>query len=83
MLIASHGDALDKPTTLPKALLNTMIKPGGQLIFFGNNNFDTILKTEIKGQKILPNLYWPHRIADIRVRIMDKGMRGGSEKVKQ
>lgn len=67
VLIAGHGDAMDEPTPLPKELLNTMIKPAGQLIFFGNINFDTIGKREIKGQKVLPNLYWPHRFTDLRV----------------
>lgn len=67
VLIAGHGDALDEPTPLPKELLNTMIKPAGQLIFFGNINFDTIGKREVKGQKVLPNLYWPHRFTDIPV----------------
>lgn len=69
VLIAGHGDALDDPTPLPKELLNTMIKPAGQLIFFGNINFDTIGKREIKGQKVLPNLYWPHRFTDLRVSV--------------
>lgn len=67
VLIAGHGDALDEPTPLPKELLNSMIKPAGQLIFFGNVNFDLIGKREVKGQKVLPNLYWPHRFTDIRV----------------
>lgn len=67
VLIAGHGDAMDEPTPLPKELLNTMIKPAGQLIFFGNINFDTIGKREIKGQKVLPNLYWPHRFTDVQV----------------
>lgn len=71
VLIASHGDSLDEPNPLPKELLNTIIKPAGQLIFFGNINFDTIGKREVKGQKILPNLYWPHRFTDFRVSFYD------------
>lgn len=70
VLIAGHGDAMDEPTPLPKELLNTMIKPAGQLIYFGNINFDTIGKREVKGQKVLPNLYWPHRFTDLRVSLL-------------
>lgn len=69
VLIAGHGDALDHPSPLPKELLNTLIKPAGQLIFFGNINWDTIGKREIKGQKVLPNLTWPHRFTDLKVKL--------------
>lgn len=71
VLIAGHGDALDE-TPLPKELLNTLIKPAGQLIFFGNVNWDLMGKREVKGQKVLPNLYWPHRFTDLRVSIICK-----------
>lgn len=67
ILIAGHGDALDDPTPLPKELLNTLIKPAGQFVFFGNINWDTAGKKEVKGQKVLPNLLWPHRFTDFRV----------------
>ncbi|XP_018574597.1 protein RCC2 homolog [Anoplophora glabripennis] len=73
ILIAGHGDALDDPTPLPKELLNTLIKPAGQFVFFGNINWDTAGKKEVKGQKVLPNLLWPHRFTDIRVRLAVSG----------
>ncbi|KAJ8920772.1 hypothetical protein NQ315_004913 [Exocentrus adspersus] len=73
ILIAGHGDALDDPTPLPKELLNTLIKPAGQFVCFGNINWDTAGKKEVKGQKVLPNLHWPHRFTDIRVRLAVSG----------
>ncbi|CAH1104575.1 unnamed protein product [Psylliodes chrysocephalus] len=76
VLIAGHGDALDE-TPLPKELLNTLIKPAGQLIFFGNVNWDLMGKREVKGQKVLPNLYWPHRFTDLRIRLVVSGCVAG------
>lgn len=71
ILIAGHGDALDDPTPLPKELLNTLIKPAGQFVFFGNINWDSAGKKEVKGQKVLPNLLWPHRFTDLRVCLLN------------
>lgn len=69
VLIAGHGDALDEPTPLPQELLNTLIKPAGQLVIFGSVNWDTVGKREVKaGQKVRPNLYVPHKFTDHKVR---------------
>lgn len=68
VLIAGHGDVLDEPTPLPQELLNTLIKPAGQLMFFGNVNWDNVGRKDVKGaQKLQPNLYYPHRLTNLKV----------------
>nr|CAH7730683.1 unnamed protein product [Callosobruchus chinensis] len=73
VLIAGHGDVMDEATPLPKELLNSMIKPAGQFIFFGNVNWDTMGKREVKGQKVHPNVHVPHRFTDLRIRYVASG----------
>ncbi|CAH1183142.1 unnamed protein product [Phaedon cochleariae] len=77
VLIAGHGDVLDEPTPLPKELLNTLIKPAGLFIYFGNVNWDSMGKREVKGQKVFPNLYLPHRFMNLRVRLVASGCVAG------
>lgn len=74
VLIAGHGDVLDDLTQLPKELLNTLIKPAGQLLFFGCVNWDMVGRREPKaGQKVQPNLYVPHRFTDTKYRLAVSG----------
>lgn len=68
ILIPGHGDVLDEPTQLPQELLKTLIKPAGSLLLFGNVNWDTAGRKEVKNAgRQLPNLYTPHRFTDLKV----------------
>lgn len=68
VLIAGHGDVLDEPTRLPEELLKTLVKPAGQLLIFGQVNWDTVGKRDNKGGgKIQPNIYVPHKFTNLKV----------------
>lgn len=68
VLISGHGDALDELTKLPDELLKTLIKPAGQLLIFGQVNWDLTGRKDSKTSKLaFPNLYTPHRFTNLRV----------------
>ncbi|XP_050302274.1 protein RCC2 homolog [Anthonomus grandis grandis] len=73
VLIAGHGDIMDDMTPLPQELLNTLVKPVGQLLICGGVNWDAAGKREFKGIKMVPNLWVPHKFADWRVRLAVSG----------
>lgn len=73
VLIAGHGDMLDDVSPLPQELLNTLIKPVGQLIIFGGVNWDAAGKRDFKGIKMVPNLWSPHKFGDWKVRLAVSG----------
>ncbi|XP_030755247.1 protein RCC2 homolog [Sitophilus oryzae] len=73
VLIAGHGDVLDDLSPLPQELLNTLVKPVGQLVFMGGLNWDQVGKKEFKGVKVVPNLWVPHRFGDWKVRLAVSG----------
>ncbi|KAH1004423.1 hypothetical protein HUJ05_005236 [Dendroctonus ponderosae] len=73
VLIAGHGDVLDELSPLPQELLNTLLQPVGQLVFFGAVNWDAAGKREFKGVKMVPNLWSPHRFGDWKVRLAVSG----------
>ncbi|XP_060518182.1 protein RCC2 homolog [Cylas formicarius] len=73
VLIAGHGDVLDELSQLPKELLNTLVKPVGQLVFFGGVNWDQAGKKDSKGVKMIPNLWLPHKFGDYKVRLAVSG----------
>lgn len=69
VLIAAH-DIMDEPSPLPSALLKTIIKPAGQMIFFGLIDFNATGRRGGKGPPIKPDaiLWSPHRFySDLRV----------------
>lgn len=64
---SGHGDVLDELSPLPQELLNTLLKPVGQLVYFGGVNWDACGKREMKGVKVIPNLNAPHKFGDWKV----------------
>ncbi|KAL1513895.1 hypothetical protein ABEB36_003235 [Hypothenemus hampei] len=73
VLIAGHGDILDDLTRLPQELLDTLLQPVGQLLFFGSLNWDVVGKRDIRGVKMVPNLWVPHKFGDWKVRLAVSG----------
>lgn len=68
VLIAGHGDILDDATPLPQELLNTLIKPAGQLLIFGLVNWDLTGRRDTKaGQRSQPNINSPQRFTNYKV----------------
>lgn len=78
-VLIAHGDLLDEPVKLPEELLQTLIKPAGQLIVFGQVHWDNVGKKDnpAGGGKIHPNLYVPHTFTDLRVRLVTSGCVAG------
>lgn len=76
ILIAGHGDVLDEPTRLPQELLDTLVKPAGQLVLFGMVKWDNTGKKEVKGgSRAHVNLHTPHLFTDLRVTCIDRLLR--------
>lgn len=68
ILIAGHGDVLDEPTRLPQELLNTLIKPAGQLLIFGMIKWDGVGKKDPKGgNRSHLNLNVPNVFTELKV----------------
>ncbi|KAF5288966.1 hypothetical protein FQA39_LY03845 [Lamprigera yunnana] len=74
VLISGHGDLLDEALPLPQELLQTLIKPAGQLLVSGCVNWELTGRKDSKTTlKLHPNLCSHTRFTNHKIRLAASG----------